>query len=512
MKRFLKSERGYALVLTLLFMPVFVGISLLVIDIGRANNAQSDHQAAADALALAAARELDGRADAVTRAKSAMTALDNSVSFLSIPPASASIDLVYEDVPGNTYTVVFLDDIPPSDDTPIDQAWADAHVAFDGTTARYVYVYSRSSDLSPFFFNPATRTKDNIPIAATAVATYTNATCDITPMFMCNPYNSTAALETAFASGALYGRTQGLRVKNGSTPGNFGFLQVDDPGANALAPYLAGKRYPVCKQDASTVDTEPGAKTSVLDAFNTRFDIYDKNGDFSKGGEYSPAPLVRKGYYGTTCAPSPPTSKTQWLAAVTYSEDVADATSPTGYRWNFDNTVSIPDPYDKNGKSTTYPSYWSSIYGTTLTKTDYENIITHPAIQTALASTTKKPYPTPSRYDVYKYEVAQIAAGDLAPISGLKERGNPVCYNGTSSFPNDVERRTFYVAIVDCNANDVSGRATDIPVELYAKIFLIRPVDKNGQSQIQVELSDISGPKGNGTVDIFLRQEAFLVR
>jgi hypothetical protein len=521
MKHFFKSERGYALVLTLMFMPVFIGISLLVIDIGRANNAQGDHQAAADALALAGARELDGRTDAITRAKAAMATLDNSVSFLGTDPTNPSIDLIYEDAPGNTFTVIFLDDIPASDDDPIDQAWVDDHATGDPAAADYVYVYSRSSDLRPFFFNPATQTRNDIPISARAVATYTNATCELTPLFICipAPYTNRAQLEAAFASGALYGRLNELRVQNGTTPGNFGFLQIDAPGANALAPYLAGKRYPNCKQDDSTVDTEPGAKTSVLDAFNTRFDIYDKNGDYSKGGEYSPASMVRKGYVGKTCPLSAPKNQTEWLSAITYSDDVAIpvgdpryASSPSKYTWNFSSSVTIPNPYDKKGGTISYPAYWSSIYSKTLTKTDYEDIITHPAIKSILATQASPPYITPSRYDVYKYEVEQMAANSLAPKNGLAENGNPVCYNGTSTFPNSEERRTLYVAMVDCDANDVSGRSEDVPVEVYAKVFLVRPVDKGGQSPIVIELSDISGPKGNGSVDLFLRQEAYLVR
>ena len=89
MKRILWDDRGYALVLTLLFMPVFIGLSLIIIDLGRGNNAHSDLQAAADALALAAAGELDGGPDSITRAKEAMAEVRNSVSFLSLESFSS---------------------------------------------------------------------------------------------------------------------------------------------------------------------------------------------------------------------------------------------------------------------------------------------------------------------------------------------------------------------------------------------------------------------------------------
>src|SRR5210317_1336438 len=113
MKRAIRDEKGYAVVLTLLFMPVFIGISLMVIDLGRGNNAHSDLQAAADALALAGAVELDGNAGAIENAKDAMLELTNSVSFLGLD--DISIDLVYADEDANEFNVIFLKDIPEYD-------------------------------------------------------------------------------------------------------------------------------------------------------------------------------------------------------------------------------------------------------------------------------------------------------------------------------------------------------------------------------------------------------------
>lgn len=81
MKRFVRSEDGFVYVMVLLFLPVLLGVALLVIDIGRGNNAHSDLYAAADAVALAGARELDGGDDAIDRAKAAMAEISNTVSM-----------------------------------------------------------------------------------------------------------------------------------------------------------------------------------------------------------------------------------------------------------------------------------------------------------------------------------------------------------------------------------------------------------------------------------------------
>nr|WP_246684365.1 pilus assembly protein TadG-related protein [Mesorhizobium sp. B2-6-5] len=48
-------------------LPVLVGFSLLAIDMSRASSLHNDPQKGVDALALAAAAELDGRSDNITR-------------------------------------------------------------------------------------------------------------------------------------------------------------------------------------------------------------------------------------------------------------------------------------------------------------------------------------------------------------------------------------------------------------------------------------------------------------
>lgn len=161
MRNFFGSERGYVLILTLIFMPVFIGIGLLVIDIGRGNNAQQDHQAAADALALAGARELDGRSDSMTRAKAAMTQISNTVSFLTVNPSTSTQTLSYTTDSTTPFNVIFLRAIPTKtnadpasmvdDDKPIDLAFAQANVANTGEEAEYVYVFSRTDSLRSFF-------------------------------------------------------------------------------------------------------------------------------------------------------------------------------------------------------------------------------------------------------------------------------------------------------------------------------------------------------------------------
>ena len=71
MKLFWRDESGYVLVFSLIALPALLALGLIIVDVGRGNNAHSDLQAAADAVALAGGRELDGGADAIERVAAA---------------------------------------------------------------------------------------------------------------------------------------------------------------------------------------------------------------------------------------------------------------------------------------------------------------------------------------------------------------------------------------------------------------------------------------------------------
>ena len=74
-REFWNDQRGIAMILVSIMLPVLVGFALLAIDMSRANGLHNDLQKGADAMALAAAGELDGRADSITRADRALANL-----------------------------------------------------------------------------------------------------------------------------------------------------------------------------------------------------------------------------------------------------------------------------------------------------------------------------------------------------------------------------------------------------------------------------------------------------
>jgi len=502
MKRFSRSEDGYVIVLSLIVLPIFIGLALLVIDIGRGNNAHADLSAAADALALAGARELDGGVDAIDRAKDAMEELTNTVNMLEATGPNVHVNLQYVDGPGDGFTVHFLSDIPENDHTPITAAWIAANTATSGPDAEYVYVRAQSVNLHTFFLNPANLLAESVPVAAVAVAKSLKAACWVTPIYICNPFESDYAggdLQSNFSQGNLHGRLIKLHPKGSDTerPGNFGFLQVSgNSSADAIRDIFAGGQNPTC-YDADKVTTKPGAATSIRQGINVRFDIYE--GPFSNAAStYAPAVNVRKGYLP---APTGPSNACNW-------ELTTDLTQAMPFPEN--DTMSDPTSGALGSKIGSgdwdIDTYWA---------------INHPSNPGLKPTSANSSFPSasypgvsqPSRYDVYRYEIDNGLITDTSPGG---EVGTPICSaSKTNPAPptDDPDRRVVFAAIIDCLANAGQG-VTTFPVNSYASVFMASPMESNGpdDATLDVEIIDISGWGGNGTLDTFVREEAVLVR
>lgn len=525
--RFFKSDSGYALVLTLLFMPVFIGMSLLVIDISRGNNAQSDLQAAADALALAGARELDGGVNSIDRALGAMSNISNTVSFLGRTDEAAATTLTFAvDGVDNPFTVVFLRQLPSNDDEPIDFSFCVTNAATSTTCstdqgdARFVYVRAQSRDLSPFFalFFEGVNQVTDVPVAAQAVATYRTAACDVTPLFICNPFEGEVAddsLQVAFSEGRLHGRLIRLIPRGTGTafPGNFGLLSsAEGNGVNTLRDIFATGGNRTC-YESGLVETQTGRPAAIRTGINVRFDMYDgvMNGNRNDLA-YAPASNVRKGFILD--------SGNNWCNA-----DAAEGTEEAWAMGFPDNDVMplVTTSGARIGEGNwDLETYWAVNHPDQPLPPDSANSrdgrVTHaPGAQMA------------SRYDIYRYEidndrVADLSAGDpLRPGAngdGTRESGLPQC-TGTDdtmlSTTRENDRRIIFAAIIDCLANaDNAGRST-LPVNSFASVFMVNPMLQGGTNVedagvIDVEFVDITGAGGNGTLDTFVRDEANLVR
>lgn len=533
-RRFGDEENGFVLVLFLLFLPVFMGVALLVLDIGRGNNAQSDLQAAADAVAIAGAVELDGSNGALDRSRAAMAELTNSVSMLEVNTNNPTIPLVYEDAAGNPFTVIFLEQIPASDDTPIDQAWVNNWATSSDADANYVYVHAQANDLRTFFPNPVTLFTETVPVAAIAVATNPGpVACNVTPIFICNPFDTTTGpenddFEARFAQGDLYGRLFELHYNAASSPGpgNFGFLRVDaGPGASVLREAIATQNSNTCYSNEG-VDTKPGATVGPVDrAINTHFGIYAGNYSSQNNNPlYRSARNVRMGQSQTGNVCGTYNEEADNLDAMalprrTDSSGNDDMVAIGGGFWSVTGDWNIDKYWYVN-------HHWATSGGGSLTPPvapssdpdDWEDVAPQDDIR--LANT----YPAgvmpddmiPSRYDTYTYEIN--TPGLLANQAPNSEVGTPQCttlnledYTG----PEYKERRTIFAAVLNCteDAAEIQGAGTGIQPEAFVKMFLTKPsVSLGNDRYLSMEVVDSTGPGGLGSLDEFFRVESILVR
>lgn len=465
-KRFSQDEDGVLLVFWGMCLVVIFGLVALSFDFGRVASTQSELQSYADTVALAAAAELDGNDDAITRSTGAAQSLiaDTQTFGTGSQSLGSSTD----------FTLTFFSTLPASDLTSLSTGQTT-----DPAKAAYVRVVATPRvvgfTFANVFYGLSGQTPANNTVGATAVAGFTQYACDVTPLMFCLPNNNYKADENIGDMILLRSGGQGAAWG----PGDFGFLDpqkiaVDDKGPCAG---LSGQKLDSCLIGAEGsitqcfaqrgVDTEPGQKVGIEDAiFNIRFDIYRATMNGKKNDPlYPPAPNVIKGIVpnGGQCIggneqPSP-------------------------------DTVGLPrDTCFTNGTCGRYGDGNWATGRTNYVNVNYGGVDPHPGATT--------------RYQYYLAEIAAAGgAGSSSPIlSGLAENGRPQCSANQS---NDPERRVVVAAAVDCNANPVSGKTTNIPVKEFFRMFLTEPVGKDGASppnlDLWVEVVGSAGGVGSGS-------------
>ncbi|MCQ8871812.1 pilus assembly protein [Mesorhizobium sp. LMG17149] len=499
-RAFWNDQRGVAMILVAIMLPVLVGFALLAIDMSRANGLHNDLQKGVDALALAAAAELDGRTDSTERAtRAATTLLTNKTKFST----SGNHTLTPADV-----TITYLSGIPASDNIGLTAAGVDANgvswVAPDSKSALFAEVTVNASGIAngagafeaifPASFLGGDSTFE---IRPQAVAGFNQSICETVPIFMCNPFETSDPLtsktiQQAFASGDTYSREfRMLKVDSNPGPGNFGLI---DNNLSSLRDAIAMGTSGTC-YSRDVLTTKTGVTLGQVNAgLNTRFDLY--SGSLNKNNKdwaYRPASNVRKGQK-TGCSKYDPVTDNSALPL------------PPGDGYGVKPGMSLPI-----GSQGFWGNYWQINHGSA-----------YPNVPSATNPTGAKTAPA-SRYDVYKYEIANGLVGDKS-LAPTKETGTPSCYKGDAPTA-DPDRRLLNMAIVNCIANQakLNGHVQLRP-DGYASVFINTPVQKQDNTKddedasaaekpISLEIVDVDGGFANNTlVDKAFRNEAQLYR
>ena len=498
LREFWNDQHGIAMIFVAIMFPVLIGFSVLAIDVARVNGLQNDLQKGIDAMAIAIAAELDGRADSITRGNlAAATLVTNNTKFST----ADNHTLTLADV-----KITYLTGIPASDDIPLTADGVDGNgvnwASTDPKAVQFAEVTVNASGLADgagafetIFPASFIGSADKIDIQPQAVAGFVQSICETVPIFMCNPFETTTpatskTIQQAFAAGLTYSREYRiLKVDSNPGPGNFGLI---DNNLTSLRDALAMGTAGTCYQ-RDKLTTKTGVTLGQVNAgLNVRFDIYSsslKKND--KDWRYRPATNVRKGVDKTANCNKYKANTDGTAMALPPGNSFDSATGMTNSTWDRTN-------------------YWLINHGTA-----YPNV-------PSTTNPTGAAVPA-SRYDVYKYEIANGLVGDKSKAP-TKETGVPACFKGATP-TLDPDRRLLNMAIVNCIANQakINGH-TQLKPDGYTSVFINSPIQKQdnskddedssaGEKPISLEIVDVDGGFANNTlVDKAFRNEAQLYR
>ena len=466
-KKLWKSESGSVAPIVAISLFALIGAAGIGFDYARMAGMHTELQNAADHAALAAAAQLDGKTNARSRATSSAQSLIGNLALFANDPADTTGRSV---TMNGTNAILFYQDK------------AKTTLATSDANANYVLV---TVDTKKAFYalTPVVAAISSGPIAAKAFAGITSGICKVPPLMICNPDEAVGNTDpnVTFDPAAYVG--DGIRlVGDGSyAPGNFGFLQSAlGNGANNLLKGLGWNSLPIDCEQLTGVSTQTGLDASVIDGLNTRFDIDANGNSCPSGGTCSPSINTRKdlvrgnqcgitgngwqeidastgnyqsrryrpsdhNFYSTT-APVPP--------AMGFPRDACHA-------WSIDGDCTTAGGRIGDG-AWDRDAYFRSNYGWS-----HSQWMTN----TGLSATT-------TRYQVYLWEInnsgqvtsPQTVTGSTAAYS------RPICITpGITPGPATVDRRRIAAAVINCQALNIKGSSSNVPVARWIDLFLVEP-------------------------------------
>jgi hypothetical protein len=467
---FLNQESGSVTIFSILGFALCMVIIGFTFDLGRVMGIHTQVSSYADSVALSAARELDGRPGALTRARDAgreTTSVIGAGDRLSISSGDRTIGV---------QRLTFLSRLAPLPNDPTTRS----PVAGDVVTA----IWNRGSNAialqngfsladaereTQFVLVDTTREREefillpllawmtpglgeSITVAPQAIAGFDRQICNSPPLMLCNPAEASApGANFTFDPGDQI--RANIRPSGGALrPGDMKLLSTPQgPSVARIREYM-GRIVPNTFCTGRTIDVRNNTNPSAIrEGLNTRLDMFSAALVGQRNsGDYTPAPVAPKGF-----------DTTPGSCAVQKSTINAPPTTPLPRDNCFMPSGTWPDgiPAGSGSGCTTF-------LGTRLAgdgnwaRTQYWTT-NHPGVSQPAG------YATMSRYQVYRAEIA----GNI----GTSE-------NRCSTSPNTRvvdplrDRRVFPIAIVNCLTTPVSGDRDDVPVEAYAEVFLTEPV------------------------------------
>jgi Flp pilus assembly protein TadG len=497
----LTGDRSGAVAPTVaLSLFALVAVGGLAFDYARLAGMDTELQNAADQAALAAASQLDGKSGACSRASGAAVAfVANDTRFSNDGSNGGNVAVT---VTGET----------SCDATGNIKFWQDktkGTAADSDANARFVEVTVNGRQAN-YALTPVVAAFNSGLVTATAMAGLGSAICKVPPLMMCNPSNGT------FDPDSYKGVGLKLIMGGGNSwaPGVFGYLDVGQ--ANNGTPdqriAMAYNNPALTCASTTTEEVDTGLSSSVFDALNVRFDIFENgwaNNNCANSSTCSPArnttkDMVRKSSGGSSCGiTNNPNSNGWWLPAdadqyIAQNSAGDDATvTHMGYPMDI-----CHYPLGGGGCTRLGNGNWRrDIYFQT----------NHPTMGTNWQGATGLPS-NATRYEVYKWE--QSASGSLPNVTraSATQHGAPTCNQVAPSPALSVDRRVVAVAVVN-NCGSLSGASTAATIGTWADVFLTMPAGISrsaagvSNSELYVEIIGRSTNAGNGSTPQTIRRD-----
>jgi Flp pilus assembly protein TadG len=262
-KNLWREESGAIASVYALALPALIAVGGIAFDYARLAAMDTELQNAADQAALAAATQLDGQADAVSRATNAASALVSNSTVFSNDGDARGISIA---------TVTFYED--REGENEVDPADADADA-----DARYVEVTVGARE-AVYALTPVVQAFRSGDMDAMAMAGVATSICNVPPLYMAFDQASEDLERLTVGTGVL--------LLGAESASQFGYL-ANGKGGNGLQKAMSWDQQEGECQSSGGVENQTGVITAVRNGFNTRFASGPGNSGCPNGGTCSAA-------------------------------------------------------------------------------------------------------------------------------------------------------------------------------------------------------------------------------
>ncbi|MGB3244515.1 MAG: pilus assembly protein TadG-related protein [Sulfitobacter sp.] len=470
LRRFVKDETGSILVIWAFSLVALLGFLGLIFDMGRLGSTQAELQSFADSVSLAAAAELDGAGDALTRAQAAAdTLINDSQTFAEGDRTLSAADIAltfYRPGPEGR----FLRDAGLVTTNPRQARFVQAQVA----------EHSIGTGFGKLFTSYGEADAINTGAAARAVAGFSLEACNVAPVAVCLPsidfdaatsIGDTLALNTSASIDLNPGR---IALVDTLTDQLDGLSICAGLLGGALDACLVAAREPqtACTGQGGLTISADADGTDALHAINTRFGQFASTASGLAGDpDFSGGPNVLTGLTDALglCLP---------LGGLLGAEQVG---------------LPADDCLISGGCSVQGSGEWSAGRAAYVAA-HYDSNDPFPEVQT--------------RFEFYQAEISAAASGSLPLLGGLLGGGfvPQLCAPQENQDP---KRRLMVVAGIDCLSAEVDATVSVPPVQQFFEVFALGPAE-GGELHVEITAC-LGGACGGGNLETEVRDIVRLV-